>query len=120
MSAAVGASSCTAAIAACSWYGPTGRAPSVRVTSAMPSAISAGVPAGPVLLGQRHEQPVGVGAGGPPGLGEQHQREQPGDLAVVRARSACSSRVSRIASRGQVGPLRLRPELVVYPSLNTR
>jgi hypothetical protein len=42
-----------------------------------------GVPQRPVLLGQRHDRGVGVGAGGPACVGEQHQREQSGDLALA-------------------------------------
>ena len=41
------------------------------------------VPLGPVLLGQRHQRPVRLGAGGPPRVGQQHQRQQAGHLAVL-------------------------------------
>ena len=47
-----------------------------RLQDATPSAISVGVPPGPVLLGQRDEAAVGVGAGGAAGVVQQHQREQ--------------------------------------------
>jgi hypothetical protein len=42
------------------------------------------IPARPVLLGQRYQVTIGPGAGRPARIGEQHQREQPGDLAVIR------------------------------------
>ena len=54
--------------------------------SATPSAIEAAVPEGAVLLGQRDELAVGAGAGGPPGVGEQHEREQTGHLGIVGQR----------------------------------
>ena len=41
------------------------------------------VPAAPILLVQRDQLPGRPGAGQPPGVGEQHQREQPGDLPVA-------------------------------------
>ena len=44
------------------------------------------VPEGAVLLGQRDELAVGAGAGGAPGVGQQHEREQAGDLGVVGQR----------------------------------
>ena len=43
----------------------------------------AAVPERSVLLGQWHQIAVGGGAGGPPGIGQEHQGEQPGDLAVA-------------------------------------
>jgi hypothetical protein len=43
----------------------------------------AAVPSPPVLLGQRHETTVIADPRLPPGVGEQHEREQPGDLPVA-------------------------------------
>jgi hypothetical protein len=42
------------------------------------------VPAGAVLLGEDDQRSVGPGAGRAAGVGEQHQRQQRGDLAVIR------------------------------------
>ena len=78
--------------------GRAGARASAAVTSATPSAIAAPVPpargparrAGPA-------PPSGPVRGGPAGVGEQHQREQPGDLAVV-GQQPVQLRVSRIAS----------------------
>ena len=63
--------------------GPEGRWDSARSTSATPSAISGPIPQRAVLLGERDEAAVGRRARGPARVGEQHQREQAGDLAVV-------------------------------------
>jgi hypothetical protein len=41
------------------------------------------VPPGPVLLGQRDQTALGVGAGCAAGIGQQHRCEQAGDLAIV-------------------------------------
>ena len=41
------------------------------------------VPAAAILVGKRHQLPGVVDPGGAAGLGEQHQREEPGDLAVA-------------------------------------
>src|SRR6478672_8515866 len=76
VSAALGASSCTAAIAACSWYGPTGPRPSVRDTL---GDLLAGPELAP-LLRERVQRAVVLRPRGSPGLGEQHQREQPRDI----------------------------------------
>ena len=45
----------------------------------------AAVPPRAVLLGERHECPVGVGARSTAGVSEQHEREEPGDLGARRA-----------------------------------
>ena len=83
VASALGASSWTAAIAAWSWYGPVGPRGSASVISATPSAMCVGVPAAPVLLGHRDQRAVRPGPGRPAGVGEQHQGQQPGHLAVV-------------------------------------
>ena len=49
-----------------------------------PSAIEVPVPPCAVLVGEAHERAVGRGAGRPPRLGEQHEREQPEHLGLVR------------------------------------
>jgi hypothetical protein len=58
-------------MAACSWYGPT-----------LPLGDLGLVPPVPVLVGQRDQRPIGERAGRAPGVGQQHQCQQPGDLAV--------------------------------------
>ena len=74
-----------AAMAACSWYSPARPRPcrSAPVTRVSPSVIRRPVPAAALLLGQRDQLAAGPGAGGPPGLGEQHQGQQPGHLGVA-------------------------------------
>jgi len=66
------------------------------------------VPAPPVLLGQRDQLPGRARAGGPPGVGEQHQREQPGDLAVAGQQPADDpgkpDRLGRQVRAEQPGP----------------
>ena len=52
--------------------------------SATPSAISARSQSVPVLLVERNQLTVRSGARRATCIGEQHQREQPGDLGVVR------------------------------------
>ncbi len=42
------------------------------------------VPQGPVLLGQGDQLAVGTAASGAPGVGEQHESEQAGDLGILR------------------------------------
>ncbi len=49
-----------------------------------PLGDAAPVPPAALLLGQRDQFPAGAGPGRPPGVGEQHQRQQPGDLWVGR------------------------------------
>jgi hypothetical protein len=53
-------------------------------TIACPSAIRAPIPQAAVLVGQQHQAPVRRGAAGPPGLDQQHEREQAHDLGLVR------------------------------------
>jgi hypothetical protein len=45
----------------------------------------AAIPPQPVLVGQRHQLAIAVDPGRPARLGQQHQRQQPLDLAVARA-----------------------------------
>jgi hypothetical protein len=66
------------------------------VISATPSAIGRRSH-GAVLLGERISVAVGPVRAGAPRVGEQHEREQPGDLAVV-GQQRWTPRVSRIAS----------------------
>ena len=55
MSPAVGASSCTAAMAAWIWYGPSGARDSAPMTSATSSAMASRSHRPRVLLGERHQ-----------------------------------------------------------------
>ncbi len=79
----LGASSCTAAMAACSWYGPTAPFGSVAPRSATPSSISARSHMRSILLVQRDQLAVGAAAGVAARVRQQHQREQPGHLGFV-------------------------------------
>ena len=84
----VAARACSAAIAAWSAYGPGGR----RSTSSRPSAICSPVPLPAILLVEEHELPARTGAGVAPRVLEEHEREQAGDLRLVRhqrAEDAC-------------------------------
>ncbi|CAM5255657.1 hypothetical protein STANM309S_01499 [Streptomyces tanashiensis] len=82
MASADPASSCTAAIAAWIWYGPTRPCGRVRLISSTPSAISPPFQL-PVLLRQGYEFPARARAGRAAGVREQHQREQARRLGVV-------------------------------------
>jgi hypothetical protein len=53
------------------------------VASRTPSAIAGRFHRARVLFGQRDQLAVRAGAGRAPGVVQQHQREQPGDLAVL-------------------------------------
>ena len=83
MSAAVGASSCSAAIAAWSWKGPTTAVARVAEINAVPSAMRRGIPAATVLQSERYERTVGPRPGRAAGIGQHHQREQASDFAVL-------------------------------------
>ena len=83
MSSVEGASSWIAAIAAWSWYGPIGASASVALISAVPSSIARRSQTRSILLGERDQGAVVADAGRPAGVGQEHQREQTGDLAVV-------------------------------------
>ncbi|KZM76648.1 hypothetical protein A0J59_20105 [Cellulosimicrobium sp. I38E] len=66
------------------------------------------VPAGPVLLGERHELAARAGPGAAPGVREEHEREQPRDLRVVRQqRVHRPGQADRLA--GQVRAPQVRP-----------
>jgi hypothetical protein len=66
------------------------------------------VPELPALLGERHDRPVDVGPGRPACVGQQHQREQPGDLALARQQAVQQTREPD-GLGGQVDPLQRRP-----------
>jgi hypothetical protein len=57
----------------------------------LPFGYAGGVPAAAVLLVERHDHPVGTGAGIAAGVGEQHQAEQSGGLGVVGQESVQES-----------------------------
>ena len=77
------ASACTAAIAAWIWNGPTRAWVRVSVTRATPSVIRARFQRLRSCSASGTRPPSGRVRAGPACVGEQHQREQPGDLAVV-------------------------------------
>ena len=83
VSPAVGASACSAAIAAWAWNSPSRSRARAACRISTPSAIDRGVPPAAVLLGERHQPAVGGGAGRAAGVVEQHQGEQPRHLGVV-------------------------------------
>ena len=62
-----------------------------------PRAIAVAVPPAAVLVLEQHQPPVRVDPGGAPGVGEQQQRQQPADLALVRAAAARSIRARSTA-----------------------
>ena len=64
------------------------------------------VPSAPVLLGQRDERAVPGGPRRAPGVGEQHQREQPGGLRVVGQQPAQQAGQPDSLA-GQVGALQV-------------
>ena len=83
-SAAVGASLCTALIAACSWYGPGLVAPQAPPHERLSLGDELAVPAAAVLVGEPHQIALRAScARGAARLDEQHQREQPSDLRLV-------------------------------------
>ena len=84
-------------MAAWSWYWPSRVRVSASLTSATPSSMQAWFQRAAILLGQRDQRTVGGGTARPPGLGQQHERQQAGDLAVV-GEQPVQLRVSRIAS----------------------
>ena len=113
MSSARGASSWTAAIAAWSWYGPSG-ASRQRVGDERDALLDRLlVPPRPVLLGERDQRAVGPGARRAARVGEQHEREQPGDLAVVGQQRGAPRGSSRIASPVSSARCRSGPEVAV-------
>ena len=83
MSSGRGASSCTAAIAAWSWYGPSGACSSASRDQRDALRDQRLVPVAAVLLVERYERAVGARALAAPGVGQEHQREETGDLTVV-------------------------------------
>ena len=122
VSAYAAASAWTAAIAACSWWADL-PARQHRGDQPGPLLDLPGVPPGPVLLGERHQVAVAVGARVAAGVGQQHQRQQPGRLVVGatgRGLGRASIRVSRIASPATDTSVSCSPAVAAYPSLKAR
>ena len=88
--------------------GPDRARASASVTSAAPSAIASPRPQRAVLLGQRDQRAVGAGPGRAARVGEQHQREQPRDLAVVGEQGEHGPREADRLAR-EVGALEVGP-----------
>src|SRR6266852_5397247 len=84
VSAALGASSWTAAMAACIWYGPTGAVPRVPGEERHPFLDVVTVPQVTSLFSERDDVAVRVRAGGSPSIGQKHQGEQTGGFALCR------------------------------------
>ena len=94
-----GAWSWTAAIAACSRYSPdAARCPAPRRAARRPRRRAPRSQTVRSCSASGTSSPPRVGSGGPPGVDQQHQREQAVDLARRRAAIRCSIRVRRIAS----------------------
>lgn len=119
VAAAVGASSCTAAMAAWSWYGPTtprGSAPVIRATPSAIwsarhrlrscSAIGTNSPWAPSRAGARASV-SSINASSPATSGSSGS-------------SRCTSRVSRIASAVRSARSSPGPAVRAYPSVKTR
>jgi hypothetical protein len=70
-------------MAARTWYGPGRCRASARVTQVDALLDGGPVPAGAVLLVEGDQLAVRSAACLAAGVGEQHQREEPGDLAVL-------------------------------------
>jgi hypothetical protein len=74
------------------------------------------IPEGAILLRQRDENAAGAGARRPPGVGEEHEREQTGDLTIVRQeavdRSGEADSFGRQVVTVEIGPRRRRVALV--------
>ena len=59
-------------------------APQALADQSLPLGNLRAVPEPAVLVGKKHQLPVGGGPAGPPRLREQHQGEQPHDLGLAR------------------------------------
>ena len=86
--------------------GRSARADRAPVTSATPSAISSRSQRLRSCSSSGISSPSGPVRAGAAGVGEQHQREQPGDLAVV-GQQPVQLRASRIASADRSGALQV-------------
>ena len=115
-----GASSWTAAMAAWSWYGPTGPTGRAASTSSMPSAIWSRFHSARSCSASGMKDPSVPMRAHAAGIGEQHQGEQAGHLAVVGERPVQLARqadgLGAERRDGQAAPGRRG----VCPSVKTR
>jgi hypothetical protein len=77
------------------------------------------VPQRAILLVQRDQLAAGSGAGRAAGIGEEHEREQSGDLAILREESVHHARQpDRLG--GQIGAMQVWADAARVPSLNSK
>ena len=88
MAAVDGASSWSDAIAAWSWYGPTRRIRIARSSERLPLVDPRPVPARPILVLEQDELAGGSGPRLPARVVEEHQRQEPEHLRLVRHQCA--------------------------------
>ncbi len=100
-------------MAACNWYGPTEPLGNVAEISATPFSDLLPIPERPVLLRQRDQLASGARSRQAASIGQQHERQQSGDLCVGRLQSVWTIRVRRIASCDRSSRRRLGPTLLV-------
>ena len=103
VASAAGASACTAAIAACSVYGPNRRDVIARSTSAAPSAMTRAIPPRPVLVGQQDDGSLGPVPCVAPRLVQQHQRQQPQRFGLGQQLHQQSTQAASPRPRGRCG-----------------
>ena len=53
------------------------------VQEGRPPADHLAIPQGPILVGERHDLPIGRRPGWTAGIDQEHERQQPGDLGIV-------------------------------------
>ena len=97
-------------MAACSWYAPTDPCDERRRDERDAFRDRALIPQRSILLRERDQLAVRPGPRGAPRIGEQHQREQPGDLAHLRQQRCARARASRIASFDRSRALEVRAD----------
>ena len=100
---ASGACACTAAIAACSVYGPKRRAASARSTSAVPSAICARFQSERSWSSSSTSSPDRRGPRGAARIVQQHQRQQPDRFGLRQQLDQQPAQPDRLARRDRAG-----------------
>jgi hypothetical protein len=106
-------------MAAWSWYSPIAPFTRCALDQGNPFGDERLIPQCSILLRQRDQLPRGVGSRGAPGIDEEHEREQPGDLGVAGKHPLQHpGQPDRLL--GQLGALQLATVLLAYPSLKIR
>ena len=95
-------------MAAWSWYGPIGPLDRVSVTRATPSAMASVFQSVRSCSSSGTSDPSGAGAGRAAGVGQQHEGQQPGHLAVAGDQPVELAGQPDGLGR-QLGPHQLRP-----------